>query len=282
MLQLPQLLEALQVPYMKPTQDLEYVARQGRNFESRSQMQAQSLTKTPGFQRWLASHRADLLLVDGNAYIPGPGRISAMSVFCAILVLGLLKSKRHVVLHFFCGQHTTTQDSMSGPKGLIRSLIAQLLYCGKQFDIDFIDSRTYRESLEAQSLPHLCDTFCKLIEQLPLDTSVFCVVDGVSLYEGGHWLDELCCVFETLSTLVENERLQPIFKLLLASPFASRQLGQRTASSRKVVLQRSTFNGRLISESTVCNDRGVGEKYRSSQLNEQAEQCETSDEDEYE
>ncbi|CAI7678038.1 unnamed protein product [Penicillium pancosmium] len=281
-LQLPQLLEALQIFYMRPTQDLEYVARQGHTFDSRAQMQAQSLTKTPEFQRWLASHRPDLLLVDGNAYIPGPGRISAMSVFCAVLVLGLMKSKKDIVLHFFCGQHTAAQDNMSGPKGLMRSIITQLLYCGKQFDIDFIDSRNYRESLEAQSLPHLCDIFCNLIEQLQLDTSVFCVVDGVSLYERDHWLDELCCVFETLNALVENEYLQPIFKLLLTSPFASRQLGHQTAASRKIVLRKSTVNGRLISEGSVCKNWRDRERCSAPSSNVQAEHGETSDEDEYE
>lgn len=245
-------------------------------------MQAQSLTKTPEFQRWLASHRPDLLLVDGNAYIPGPGRISAMSIFCAVLVLGLMKSKKHIVLHFFCGQHTTTKDNMSGPKGLMRSIITQLLYCGKQFDIDFIDSRTYRESLEAHSLPHLCDTFCKLIEQIQLDTSVFCVVDGVSLYEGDHWLDELFCVFETLNALVENEHLQPVFKLLLTSPFVSRQLGHQTATSRRVVLRRSVVNGKLLSEGSVCKSWGDRERYEAPSSNIQANCGESSDEDEYE
>jgi hypothetical protein len=258
------------------------VARQGHTFDSKAQMQAQSLTKTPEFQRWLASHRPDLLLVDGNAYTPGPGRISAMSVFCAVLVLGLMKSKKHIVLHFFCGQHTTTHDSMSGPKGLMRSIISQLLYSGKQFDIDFIDSRTYRESLEAQSLPHLCDIFCKLIEQLQLDTSVFCIVDGVSLYEADQWLDELCCIFETLNALVENEHLQPVFKLLFTSPFASRRLGQQTATSRRVVLRRSTVNGRLISKGSVCKNWADRERCSTPSLNEKVEHGESSDEDEYE
>ncbi|KAJ5153116.1 uncharacterized protein N7482_009594 [Penicillium canariense] len=252
MLQLPQFLEALQVPYMLSTQDLEYVIRQGPNFNAKAQIQAQHLTNYPEFQRWLASRRSDLLLVDGNADPADPNRISPLSVVCATLALSLHKSNsKPLVLHFFCGQHSAATDHLNGPTGLMRSVITQLLYSGRQFNIDFIDSRTYRESLEAHSLRYLCDTFCKLIEQLPLDTNVFCILDGISLYETEFWLDGIVCVFQALNGVATDEQLRPVFKVLLTSPHMSRNLGRRVALSQHVVLQPGAINGRLISERSI-------------------------------
>ncbi|KAJ5692484.1 hypothetical protein N7462_001907 [Penicillium macrosclerotiorum] len=256
MLELPQFLETLQVPHLGPTQDLEYVARQSLNFEAKAQMQAQNLTRAPEFQSWLISRKSDLLIVDGNT--DGPARISALSAVCATLIIALLKSdNRPIVLHFFCGQHTSTMDSLSGPTGLMRSLITQLLYSARSFNIDFINSRTYRESLERHSLQHLCDAFSKLVEQLTLDRNVFCVIDGISLYETDLWLEELAFVFERLNDITINEHLRPVFKVLFASPYASRQLRHRVARSRHLVLQRGTSNGGLISEMYIGRKAGM-------------------------
>lgn len=249
MLQRPQFLEALQVSHLSPTQDLEYVTRQGPTFNAKAQIQAQALTNSAKFQRWLSSKRSDLRLVDGNADPADPSRISPLSVVCATLALSLLKStSKPLLLHFFCGQHTAMTDPLGGPKGLMRSLLTQLLYSGRRFNIDFIDSRTYRESLEAHSLQHLCDSFGKLIEQLPLDTNVFCIIDGVSLYETGSWLDEMGYVFETINSITLDERLRPVFKVLLTSAHTSRCLKRRVAQSQCLSLQAGALNGRVISE----------------------------------
>jgi hypothetical protein len=253
-LSLPELLKVLSVPHMKATEDLDYMLRQGKNFDVAAQGQARCLLQTEQFQGWFSSRNSDLLLVDGNADSFGSSRISPMSFLCATLVLTLLNNRPAISLNFFCGQHVASDDELKGPNGLIRSLIAQLLLTGRTLSLDFIDSRIYREDLESHTQVALCHTFQQLVKQLPVDTLVFCVIDGVSLYERTDWRGDLSFVVDRLSDLVKDERLQPTFKLLMTSPYASKYIHRRIAPYQHVVLRSGTADGRTISQRSVWTE----------------------------
>lgn len=253
-LPLDQLLSALEVPYMEASNDLDYMLRQGKNFDIVAQGQARWLLQIKQFQGWLLSKDSDLLLVDGNADFDssGPGRISPMSFLCATLVLSLLNNRpRPVSLHFFCGLHVASDDSLRGPNGLVRSLITQLLLTQREFSLNFINSHAYRKDLESQTLVALCHTFQQLVKQLPLDTLVLCVIDGISLYERAEWQGDLAFVVDRLNEIVKDECLQPTFKLLMASPYTSRYTQRQVAPCQHVVLQAGNANGLSISQRSL-------------------------------
>ena len=55
-------------------------------------------------------------------------------------------------------------------------------------------TRRNSEDLESHNIAALCHTFKLLIDQLPMDIFVFCIIDGINLYErpdGGTILSRL-------------------------------------------------------------------------------------------
>jgi hypothetical protein len=87
-----------------------------------------SLISTEQFRNWMGLPFPNVLLVDGNCRDQGQGRTSPLSIFCASLAATLAQSESNIVLHFFCGHHSHPQyDAVSGPTGLLRSLITQLV-----------------------------------------------------------------------------------------------------------------------------------------------------------
>lgn len=80
------------------------------------------------FRNWMGLPFPNVLLVDGHCRDQGQGRTSPLSIFCASLAATLSQNDSNVVLHFFCGHHGNPQyDAVSGPAGLLRSLITQLI-----------------------------------------------------------------------------------------------------------------------------------------------------------
>ncbi|KAI9737404.1 MAG: hypothetical protein M1834_009558 [Cirrosporium novae-zelandiae] len=251
-LSLAELLTLLQIPHMMTSNDLDYVLRQGSDFDLTAQGQARWLLRTRQFQGWLSPRDSDLLLVDGNTDSSIGGGLSPLSLLCATLVLSFFKMRpRPISLHFFCGQHDAPDDVLKGPNGLIRSLITQLLLTHQMFTLYFINSHQHCTGLEAQSLAALCNTFQKLVKQLPPRTLIYCVLDGISLYEGTDWDGDLAFVVDRLNKIVKDECLQPTFKLLMTSPYFTRSIQRQIKPSQHVVLQEGIADGQSISQRSL-------------------------------
>ena len=157
-------------------------------------------------------------------------RLSPISVFCATLVKSLWNVEPVICLQFFCGLHTSDNDPLNGPGGLIRSLISQLMSLYDKFDLSFINSRSYRDHIEQHELGHLCELFRGLLHQLPIDTVVFGIIDGVSFYERADYSEDMCFVIRKLREITERVDLNAIFKLLMTSIGPSRQVKQEISS----------------------------------------------------
>lgn len=123
------------------------------------------------------------------------------------------------MVYFFCGAHSTSGDPIGGPAGLIRCLIAQLLPL-REFDIDFVRFGLGNEQLQQENLAALCGVFRGLVTQLP-GTILFCIIDGVSLFEIEPWRSQMQDVLRSLTLLAENKLLGAVFKLLVTSPGVS-------------------------------------------------------------
>ncbi|KAL9030027.1 MAG: hypothetical protein Q9196_001801 [Gyalolechia fulgens] len=252
--------------HLDASNDLEHMLRQGRNIKTKDQSQALSLLRTQQFQNWIASKHSTVLLVDGNMD-SAVARASPMSLLCASLVLNVLDKQPAIALHYFCGLHTASNSPLCGPTGLIRSLLMQLLLVSKTIDVegntftidhrifssDFIDTRLYREDLESHNVAALCHAFKMLVEQLPLDVFVFCIIDAINLYERSEWLDDLLMIVTSLNQIAQNARLQPIFKLLMTSARTSRYVQQHIEPQQRVRIRQGRGNGKGISQRCVMN-----------------------------
>ncbi|OCK81050.1 hypothetical protein K432DRAFT_327052 [Lepidopterella palustris CBS 459.81] len=239
------------LPHMKAIKDLDHMLRQGQNFDNASQSQAGSLLHTYQFTDWFSSEYSEILLVDGNTNSIGTGRTSPMSFLCATLVMSLVKKPSAISLHFFCGQHMASNDPLLGPNGLVRSLIMQLIMSGKPLLLNFVNSTEYYHALKNQDLDALCHTFQQLVKQVPPETTVYCIVDGISLYEREDMRKDLWFLVEKLKQIIQDDRLQFSFKLLMTNPQASRYTTNQVDPHQyphQYVSLRSGANGRFISE----------------------------------
>ncbi|ETS77512.1 hypothetical protein PFICI_11386 [Pestalotiopsis fici W106-1] len=135
-----QLLLDLNVTSHQLVVDLEQALRQGSRLDRLAMGQAQQLLKMDRFWSWYSRISSDLITVHGkftNEAIHS--RISPLSATSATLVTSILRERQgDIALYFFCGQHTSSQDPLAGPRGVMRCLLARLLLEVRarcQFDI---------------------------------------------------------------------------------------------------------------------------------------------------
>ena len=253
------LTRCMDVPSGHPADDFENALRTGHDFDPTSLGQANGLLQTPHFRTWSRPNQPAFLLVDGGIESSGSERLSAMSFLCASLIAGLVKLNRGIVcLHFFCGSHTSSRQSFTGPTALIRSLIFQMimeLTRRGTLTLELIDRRSFKDGIEQHDLKALCKTFHLLIGQLPLNTPIYCIIDGLSWYETPEMQHELEYIVDSLRALVVDDRLRPVFKVMMASPNESRNISKRipwneTVSLRPDVAMDDGLMERIVSDET--------------------------------
>ncbi|TGJ79539.1 hypothetical protein E0Z10_g9221 [Xylaria hypoxylon] len=233
--------------------ELEIVLRQARLFDPEIQGRAGWLIKTTEFRDWLRSERSTILLADGCLPEHG-GLTTPMSGLCGALISSLMESQHNRVLFFFVGQHCDMQSSDrdgNGPRGLMKSLIAQLLLCSNmaRLNLDFL-TREYLEDLTRYHLEALCELSVQLLQQLPPTSQFYCIIDGISLYEQSLWLKDLEYVAAMLEHVVKGQRQSqrrsaPV-KLLMTSPGKSIELVKRTWEYNSVWKHVSLASGQGI------------------------------------
>ncbi|KAI1130636.1 hypothetical protein F5Y10DRAFT_235265 [Nemania abortiva] len=248
-----QLLGIIAVPGHTAQDDLEIVLRQARSFDLEMHARVGWLTKTAEFRDWLRTKHSSLLLVDGC--LPGHNDlITPMSGFCAALVSSLVESEHHTVLFFFTGEHCDMQSpdrDGNGPKGLMMSLISQLLLSSALVrpDLGFLTSE-YLEDLGRYDFRALCSLFETLVQQLPPISQIYCIIDGISWYEQSLWLEDVefaAAMFEYLMKEQRESRgqLAPV-KLLMTSPGKSIELVKRSWDRESVWKHVSLASGHTI------------------------------------
>lgn len=192
--------------------DLYQVRRKYHDFSTKALARAQYLLTMDRFASWLMEPGSDLLLVDGHCNDQSIGKVSPMSVLCACLVETLVAAamddsnnvspvsfahQPRIVLFFFCGQHLwpTSGDRLSGPQGMIRGLVNQLLYRWPYDTLPEISSflvdrgSTYRAGQDTEVLLHdlelceLCMLFEQILGQLGPEYPVCCIIEGISSFE---------------------------------------------------------------------------------------------------
>jgi hypothetical protein len=177
------------------------------------------------FVSWLTERQSSLLLIEG--YLPNTTQaVTPLSVFSSTLVSSLVNSPSSVVLFFFGGLHTKEDGtSYSGPSGLIRSLITQLLLNDKlpKPQLNLLTEDLIAVCKE-ENIKALCELFERLVLQVPSYTQVFCVLDGLAWYEQYPWtsdLDYIAAMFEHLAVQMGRIQMRALKVLVM---FAGRSL----------------------------------------------------------
>ncbi|KAL8351070.1 hypothetical protein RB601_000794 [Gaeumannomyces tritici] len=233
------------------------------------QAQANSALQHPGFRAWLAGPGPALLLV--NTSLSGADPISAASVFAGTLVTSLVSARPDaVVVHFFCGLHTSPTDLEFGPGGLLRSVVMQLVLKLTELDkldLGFLqtlqDVDELRSSEPRTACNALCQALCDLLTQFPVGTEVYCMLDSISLFDRERILPLLEILVECIQALVEDCGLATVFKVFLTnggrgSPVrglpafqgAGRQISLSSRNSAPVFLSPTAMGRQILRPST--------------------------------
>ena len=188
-----------------------------------------AIVKFLQLEEWIATTESSALFI--NADDDAPSMMQPTSFICAKLVESIAshpsnaepESRTSFPLAFFCGEHLGNDDPSSGPGGMMRNLLAQLLLAYRDFDLRAV---LQMQNLNYDDVKDLCHVFDLLITQLPHHIVVYCVVDAVSFYEDNTAMcEEAIDVIQNLMDVVERTKKSGCaFKLLLMSPWNSRVL----------------------------------------------------------
>ena len=233
------LLELLAVDTAMLENEAAAMLRRGHGSDQSIHDRSHLLMRNRTFQAWLASGHSKRLLVDGNAGSASE-RVSAMTVVCALLAHSL-PNETSSTITYFCGLHTDPADTLSGPCGMLRATLAHLIHT-YNVHLDFVDSEEYDE-LQRFDLRRLCILLRVLMKKLPAGVVIFCMIDGISLYEKDDWLEGTCYTLRMIGDLTRDPELSAIFKLLVTSPLASRYMGKYVPEEDRLVLPRDLGKG---------------------------------------
>lgn len=264
------LLELLDVHHLSHIEDQQRVLRLGHSLDGEEMTRAAVMVpteprlpnqlysllksqqvKTPQVKQWLHALSSSVVLVEGCGTRPQAGRVAPLSHVCATFIQILNNSggaegdskTTKTTLFFFCGQHVMEKDSLQGPQGLMRSLLAQLILTLVQNNwvqdstpIKLLHKQGFgAQELENFSLQDVCQLFHQLLSSVPSGSTVFALVDGISYFEHSEvWRGEFELVIGCLARITADDELGRMFKLLLTSPTtaSSPALGRLDAHQR--------------------------------------------------
>ncbi|KAF5644914.1 hypothetical protein F52700_2395 [Fusarium sp. NRRL 52700] len=189
----------------------------------RDQGRAEHLVENAQFKQWVVRTNSTELLVHGHMK-PSRTNITPLSLFSAAMVRNLRQVDRFCAVSFFCGQHIDLDDPLAGGIGLIKSLTVQLLH-QHSFDDADLDKVAQEVNLPLlkrgdEDVEELCQLFSVLVRRLRSDTTLFCVIDSVNVYEDEDMMQEMYVekvLFEILQ-LTGDPRVKTHVKILLTSP----------------------------------------------------------------
>ena len=173
------------------------------------------------FKSWLGdSNTSQCILINGNS--DPLENTSPLSLFCAHLTHVFVAAKPVIVVSYFCGLHMDlVTDDRANARGMMISLIGQLLLQAKQKDLHFELSFLAQKKLQLlaeEDLKTLCSLFRSLVVQLPKNRMIFCVIDGISLYESSDGEEDLFYTWQKLNQLLTHKSLKAVMKLLATCP----------------------------------------------------------------
>ena len=230
--------------------DIEEVIRAGNSIQGVAH--SKWLFITPRFRLWMQKigQSSDIILVNGNLGGMTTGKISALSVLTA-LFSRIQKTPDMIILYHFCCLHSQHGDPIVGPRGLLQSLIAQLLIYLHQHHKTparfSVMNNIFLHDVARRDLLALCLFLSQLLEQMERNTTVYCVIDAISEFETSldGWNNEIAEIVTYFQDLVHNRSNGPVLKFLLIAPHRSIQIYDQIRPDDQIWLN----SGNLLSDS---------------------------------
>lgn len=201
--------------------DISKILQNSARFDRQELRLACAMAQSTDVKTWLHATRG-ILFLNGSGDTTA-ARESPISASLASLAFSISEDPNSIVLHFFCGLHSESFQAISGPKGLMRSLIAQLSL-KFDFDLAFVENEVQRIAIRDHDMRTLCETFSAMACQLPTDYELCCIIDGISWLETPRWREDLAGTFAYLCYLTADPHCQARFKLMVSSPVRSMML----------------------------------------------------------
>jgi hypothetical protein len=199
------------------------------------------LLVTDRFKSWAQQPGSDMILVNGHMGDILTGKISPLSGICALFA-GMRVVPQTIVLHHFCGLHSNIGEKLSGPKGLIHSIITQLvLYFDQQSygkPVSWGLGHDLLQSARTNDIFGLCLLFQQLISQLPINLTVYYLMDSISEFETSleGWEDEMSQIVSFLRGVLLEQRSGPYLKVLMTAPHKSISLYRQISLKDQISL----------------------------------------------
>jgi hypothetical protein len=200
------------------------ILRQSAEFDTASKSLLATMLASPRFWRWITADGPDLISVEGHLDSANFGRTSPVSYICANLVLLFRDQPDTMTLHFFCGQHVASYGGLQGPKGLMRSILAQFLETWPDVPLDNVDLTDFQDNYESTPMDVLCRTFDRVVRQVPMHPTICCIIDDLTQFEKDRWAEDYSSLLLLLNHLIKYEGSGPKVKVLVTSPTRSRWL----------------------------------------------------------
>ena len=278
------LLMIMDVNHGQAKHDARRVLRRFSSFDPQDLDKASQMGLAPEVTGLLGGYGPGIVAVDGHFDMTQMGKISPLSCISALTVEALRfrsaeavasespnspispqsdKGRaRTVVLEYYCALHAAENDNLYGLNGLMRCLTTQLILSLTASEWILQEDPVHlphlgdaeEELLNKKDLGAICRLFIGLLQLAPHGSSVYCIVDGWSVYERNEALKaDYETVLDTFrdATNAQNFDAGASFKLLLTSPTMCRQLGDLLLPVDKVSLRNRDGGSR-------GNGRGLG------------------------
>ena len=201
------------------------------------------------------------------------GKISALSVLAALFA-STRKGPEVLVLYHFCALHSRQGDPSSGGRGLLQSLIAQLLiYLDRQCQGVAglpITSNELLYDVARRDVLASCVLLGQLIAQVAQGVTIYCVLDNISEFETsiGNWNQEIQGVVSFLQQLVNEVTEGPVLKVLILAPMRSIQVDRQIPASDQIWLSSGNLLSNSVQQDAFTHDfqRAVFQQRNSEDL----------------
>lgn len=240
-----ELRDGLNVDHKVLIRDIHVSAACGQRLRPTRQQRAAWLMQNLKFQRWFSTNESQMLIVDGMELSTNSLATSPLTFLVALLMKALEGLPGAVPITFFCGFHATPGDGLEGAQGMMRSIIFQLLLQNWDFDCAFIEEGFLKQVLDYE-ISQLCGLFRNLLTSAPDNTTIFCIIDGVSWFENPGRRNDICTVMENLQELVEELRQESQggslvnLKILVTSPKASGSANEWGDQDSRLIMPMET------------------------------------------
>ncbi|RFU80324.1 hypothetical protein TARUN_1872 [Trichoderma arundinaceum] len=199
--------------------DVSFINSKKEWLPSKHRVHAERIIATQVFRNWIVSPRSAKLMVHWDVQPPKTvAGISPLSVFCSTISQGLRTKEGILSVLWFCGRHIDPSEAgeQVGGHYMLASLIDQLLR-QYAFDTRPLSSIFNITKLQQNEYNELMSLFDWLVKQLPSTATLFCVVDGVALFERGEYWEQSAPVFLKIVNLVDDPTVPAVIKVLFTS-----------------------------------------------------------------